>query len=172
MPNSADSFRKWQGELIRLAREDAGFDQISFADAVGVKRRATISDWENGKSSPSYDLLERIAEVTKRPLLFFFPQEDPLNNEQRDQVEYVLKLLQALPRSNAEYRKLALDLAKAAPQAPVNEVRLKQPKQANIPPDILEALSRADDERLFRVRLALGIEPIQAQAPKASKKKA
>ncbi len=61
----------------------------------------------------------------------------------------------------------------------VNEMR-KAPRtgttkieySTSIPEDILEALNRADDDRLFRVRLALGIDPIVKQAPKVSKKKA
>jgi transcriptional regulator with XRE-family HTH domain len=48
------------GELIRLARKKAGHSQETLADRIKVNR-SYLSLVENGKSSPTYEFLEKIA---------------------------------------------------------------------------------------------------------------
>lgn len=64
-------------DILRWARETGGF---SFGDVVAKLNRKTVTletvaSWEEGKASPTYAQLERLAyEIYKRPLaIFFFP---------------------------------------------------------------------------------------------------
>jgi Zn-dependent peptidase ImmA (M78 family) len=64
--------------ILRWARETAGYNIEGLVKKLDRKRVTleVVNDWENGKDSPSYEQLERLAyEVFKRPLaLFFFPE--------------------------------------------------------------------------------------------------
>jgi Zn-dependent peptidase ImmA (M78 family)/transcriptional regulator with XRE-family HTH domain len=66
-------------KVLKWARQTAGYNKIE--DVVNeIKRKRitveVVEAWEEGKSSPSYEQLERLAyEIYKRPLaLFFFPE--------------------------------------------------------------------------------------------------
>lgn len=65
-------------EVLKWARETAGLDVEEVVRKIDRKRidASTIMAWEDGKDSPSYPQLERMAyEIYKRPLaLFFFPK--------------------------------------------------------------------------------------------------
>lgn len=66
-------------KVLRWARQTAGYNSIDDLVKKFDRKRVTsdvVNDWENGKSSPSYEQLERLAyEIYKRPLaLFFFPE--------------------------------------------------------------------------------------------------
>ncbi len=64
-------------DILKWAREEAGLAVDDVARKMKRKRvtAKTIRDWEDGRDSPSYAQLERIAYVVyKRPLaMFFFP---------------------------------------------------------------------------------------------------
>lgn len=64
--------------VLRWARETAGYNIEELVKKFDRKRVTleVVNNWENGKDSPSYEQLERLAyEVFKRPLaLFFFPE--------------------------------------------------------------------------------------------------
>ncbi len=64
--------------ILRWARETAGYNIEELVKKIDRKRVTleVVNDWENGKDSPSYEQLERLAyEIFKRPLaLFFFPE--------------------------------------------------------------------------------------------------
>ncbi len=64
--------------ILRWARETAGYNTKELVKKFGRKRVTleVVNDWENGKSSPSYEQMERLAyKIFKRPLaLFFFPE--------------------------------------------------------------------------------------------------
>ncbi|WP_372457108.1 helix-turn-helix domain-containing protein [Microbacterium allomyrinae] len=51
------------GELLAKWRKDAGLDQTQMAERVGVARNS-ISNYENGRSVPTFDVVARIAHVT------------------------------------------------------------------------------------------------------------
>lgn len=44
---------EWTPDLIRSIRQDMGLTQTQFADAVGIARQQTISEWEVGTYHPS-----------------------------------------------------------------------------------------------------------------------
>ena len=49
----------WSGNLIRLARLDAGFSQRELADRAGTSQ-PTIAAYETGRKIPTFDTLLRI----------------------------------------------------------------------------------------------------------------
>lgn len=66
-------------KVLQWARRTAGYSRIEDVVNEINRKRITvevIEAWEEGKSSPSYEQLERLAyEIYKRPLaLFFFPE--------------------------------------------------------------------------------------------------
>lgn len=63
------------GAKIRAAREACGLSQQALADAVGAKSHQNVYNYERGDREPSFEVLERIATATGRPLSWFF-QED------------------------------------------------------------------------------------------------
>ena len=61
------------GNNIRQAREEAGMSQSALAKMI-FRRRATISDIENGKSEVGSLTLSRLSAVLDKPISFFFPR--------------------------------------------------------------------------------------------------
>lgn len=74
-------------DVLRWARETGGF---SVSDVVAKLKRKTVTieivaSWEEGKASPSYAQLERLAyEIYKRPLAIFFFPEPPEEETPKD----------------------------------------------------------------------------------------
>ena len=60
------------GKLVRQAREDAGLSQARLGGMV-YRRRATISDIENGKSELTVSSLALISAALDKPISYFFP---------------------------------------------------------------------------------------------------
>lgn len=67
-----NKFTLFMGEAIRTAREEAGLSQVELAKII-YKRRATLSDIENGKVEVSTSVLTLLAHVLKKPLAYFLP---------------------------------------------------------------------------------------------------
>jgi len=66
-------------KVLQWARQTAGYSRVEDVVNKINRKRITVEiveAWEQGKSSPSYEQLERLAyEIYKRPLaLFFFPE--------------------------------------------------------------------------------------------------
>jgi len=61
------------GQLIQAAREEAGLSQSDLAERV-YRRRATISDIENGKADVDTILLALLAFTLDKPIIYFFPE--------------------------------------------------------------------------------------------------
>lgn len=59
---------------VRLARISLGMSQEIFARALGCSRR-TVAGWETGEHQPTVRLIPALAEVTGRPVEFFFQEE-------------------------------------------------------------------------------------------------
>lgn len=57
---------------IKLARLRRGMDRIAFARALGLRTTRAVYAWESGRSQPSGEMLERIAEATRFPVGFFY----------------------------------------------------------------------------------------------------
>lgn len=71
LPNK---FTLRMGELIRKAREEAGFSQRELAERI-YRRQAALSDMENGKMEPNASTLVYLAFNLKKPISFFFPDQ-------------------------------------------------------------------------------------------------
>ena len=62
------------GSRIRLARRDAGLTQDQLAERVGYSRRS-VPGWERNETHPRPGALARIADVTGRPVSWFYEDE-------------------------------------------------------------------------------------------------
>jgi transcriptional regulator with XRE-family HTH domain len=60
------------GKLIREAREGRGLSQTQLAEIIG-KRRASISEIENGKMMVDVISLTMMANHLQKPITYFFP---------------------------------------------------------------------------------------------------
>ena len=69
MPNH---FTRAMGELIRQAREEAGFSQRELAEKI-YRRQAALSDMENGKMEPNASTLTLLSYHLNKPISYFFP---------------------------------------------------------------------------------------------------
>lgn len=74
-------------ERIQEARQQArggkGFTQQELAEKLGISP-VTLSRWETGRRSPSFDDLERFGKVVGVPISFFFeeePREDDFDKQ-------------------------------------------------------------------------------------------
>ncbi len=112
------------GKLVRQAREEAGLSQTQLASQV-YRRRATISDIENGKSELTVATLALIASVLDKPITYFLPwfvyanmtpeELDPLEHEALIQFQKIwsddlkelaiLQIKQIADTSVKQYRK-------------------------------------------------------------------
>lgn len=59
-------------ERIKQARLEAGLNQKSLAEALGLSSHATISRYEKGDLNVSAEILYQIAIITNKPISFFF----------------------------------------------------------------------------------------------------
>ncbi|GEM_PF-3562607 len=66
---------KTVGQRIRKARKEAGISQERLADKLGLSGNNVISRWENGIGSISVEQLAKIADLTHRPISYFFGEE-------------------------------------------------------------------------------------------------
>lgn len=83
--NPSNKYTLAMGELIRKAREEAGFSQEELAKRI-YRRRAAVSDIENGKVEFSVWVLPSLSSALNKPISYFFPkgiieniQEDSLS---------------------------------------------------------------------------------------------
>ena len=95
MPNK---FTLKMGELIRGAREEAGFSQRELAERI-YRRQAALSDMENGKMEPNASTLVYLAFNLNKPITYFFPKpyNTDINQEELSELEkeiiiYIKKL--------------------------------------------------------------------------------
>lgn len=70
---TSDEIKVYVGKQIRAHREKNKLSQRAFAEAIG-KKYNTVSNYENGKSSPSRDALFAIARVLKISVDDLFPK--------------------------------------------------------------------------------------------------
>lgn len=66
-PGIIGAMSSWAGNLIRLARHDAGISQRELAKRAGTSQ-ATLSAYESGKKSPGLETLARIVRAAGRDL--------------------------------------------------------------------------------------------------------
>ena len=62
------------GDNIKRLRKNKGLKQQEIAELLGVKRN-TYSDWENGKTDPSFENLVKLADLFDVSLDWLFGRE-------------------------------------------------------------------------------------------------
>jgi Zn-dependent peptidase ImmA (M78 family)/DNA-binding XRE family transcriptional regulator len=67
-------------DVLRWARESAGFDTALAAKRIGVTE-ARITSWETGDAAPTIAQLRNVAEHYRRPPAFFFRPEPPESDD-------------------------------------------------------------------------------------------
>ena len=105
------------GELVRQAREDAGLSQTELARKI-YRRRATVSDIENGKSEMTISTLTLIAASLDKPISYFLPWfvYDNIKAEDLDPAEHELLLHFRLIGSK-HLKQLAIKQVKLIPES-------------------------------------------------------
>lgn len=61
-------------ERVRRAREEAHLSQKELGDFIGVSDKS-VSAYEQGRSTPPFEKLRKIATFTNRPITFFTEEE-------------------------------------------------------------------------------------------------
>jgi len=64
------------GANLRRWRERQGLTQDALSEVLSVER-VTVTRWETGQTFPPPKTMRRIAEVTGKPLAWFFEEDDP-----------------------------------------------------------------------------------------------
>lgn len=62
------------GDNIKRLRKNKGLKQQEIAELLGVKQN-TYSDWENGKTDPSFENLVKLADLLDVSLDWLFGRE-------------------------------------------------------------------------------------------------
>ena len=62
------------GEALKSLREELGLTQKEVAAAIGIKR-TTYNSYENSKSMPKYDVMEKIARFYELSLKSYSEEE-------------------------------------------------------------------------------------------------
>jgi len=85
------------GERLKYLREKHGLNQSDFARLLGYKQNSTLSAIESGRSMPTVQVLEKIAESLKADLHWLITgQKSP------DTIQVLQKLAKYLSRSIAQ----------------------------------------------------------------------
>lgn len=62
------------GKRLREVRKSKKITQQELADRLGIKRN-TYSDWENGKTDPSFEILVKLADLFDVSLDWLFGRD-------------------------------------------------------------------------------------------------
>ncbi len=82
---------------IRTARQEARLSQSALGQSIGLSDKS-VSSYEQGRSTPPFAKLKKIAEFTQRPLSYFTAEDN-------DDANITTKLL-SIERELAEVKKL------------------------------------------------------------------
>ena len=142
-------------EILRWARLTMGMSIDEVARKMG-KNSNTIIDWENGKDTPTYVQLEKLAyQIYKRPLAIFFfptpPEEETPKQSFRTLPEYEIQMLS--PRMHyllRQARVMQINLSEL--NSGVNPAEKNIIRELNFRPDIHAAKIAS------KVRKYLGID--------------
>ncbi len=83
-------------ESLRQRRKAMGWTQEQLAEKVHVSRQ-TISNWENGRANPDYEMLKTLAELLETPLTELLGVEKQLVREVEETPEEQLKSPETSP---------------------------------------------------------------------------
>ena len=120
-----NKFTNYMGKAIRSAREEAGVSQEELARII-YKRRATLSDIENGKVEVEAGTLSLLSYYLKKPLSYFYPAYMlvKLDKEEFSPLEHEL-LLHFEQLLGDEQKKLAIQLVKAIEESDAEKMALE-----------------------------------------------
>ena len=116
----------WAGNLIRIARHDAGLSQRELAGRAGTSQ-ATLSAYESGRKSPTLETVARIVRAAGRDL-----QINVVPNDGHDE---------AVATYEASLPKRVRDRHRALELKALNRAR----KERGLPPVSMEALAGVSD---------------------------
>lgn len=83
------------GERIRKIRKMKGLSILDIKEKTGLSK-STISDLENGKSSPTTETLQKIAKALEVDVTEFFKTEE--SNNQDDYEDFDLRIIERARR--------------------------------------------------------------------------
>jgi transcriptional regulator with XRE-family HTH domain len=111
--NRPNKITKYIGAAIRKAREEKGISQAELSRFI-YRRRATLSDIENGKTEPDASTLAILAHTLEKPLGYFYPAfiYRPLKKEDLNPLEIEL-LIQFRQVCSDHLRKVIIKQVKA-----------------------------------------------------------
>lgn len=66
-------------QIVKQLRQERGWSQQEVADRVGLNKM-TISQYENGKRKPSFEMIEALAEVFHVDLNYLLEPAQPYSN--------------------------------------------------------------------------------------------
>jgi transcriptional regulator with XRE-family HTH domain len=120
-----NKFTIYMGKVIREAREEAGISQEKLAERI-YKRRATLSDIENGKVEVDAGTLALLGYYLKKPLSYFYPEylRNELEAENLPPLSYEL-LLHFEQIHGEELQKLAIQLVKVFSEFDPSDLALR-----------------------------------------------
>lgn len=130
-----DFFVASVGQLIRQAREEAGFNQAQLAEQIH-RRQASLSEMENGKMQPDATTLMRLAIALKKPVSYFFPPwfRDMAGPEGENEDER--RLLKAFRQLNSRhYQRIAVHQVEALAKFVEDEWRREMAIEAELESD-------------------------------------
>ncbi len=99
-PELPNKFSVAMGEQIRIARQENNMSQEQLAKAI-YKRRASLSEIENGKMEPSASTLLLLSYALNKPVSYFFPRnqgivalnEEDLTTEEQELIFLTRRLI-------------------------------------------------------------------------------
>ncbi|MBI2067414.1 MAG: helix-turn-helix transcriptional regulator [Deltaproteobacteria bacterium] len=99
------------GERTRALREQSGLTQQELAEAIGVESPSYISKIERGMTSPSYELLVRIARVLKVEIKDLFDADFKREGKPMEALDkWLLKFRSLLKGRKTKEIKIAYDI--------------------------------------------------------------
>lgn len=97
-----NKFTLFMGKQIKKAREEAGISQVYLAEKI-YKRRATLSDIENGKADVDASTLWLFSAYLEKPLSYFYPpyaRENITQEEIEPEEEELIQLFRKIKSDN------------------------------------------------------------------------
>lgn len=94
-------------ERIRSAVSDSGYSGAEVSRRIGVSQNA-LQQWFSGEKTPNTRNIALLAHVTRRPVGFFFGEEDGLSPDLRRDLELGRRVRELLEKNGGVSLALAL----------------------------------------------------------------
>jgi transcriptional regulator with XRE-family HTH domain len=103
------------GERVRAARKAKGWKQKELAAAVSVEP-VTVSRWERGEHMPDVGMIQRIADATDQPIVYFISAPSAVEVDRLEELEgRVARLDAATAAGFDEVRAAVREIAERLP---------------------------------------------------------